>query len=62
MHDIVQMKSVTYTMTLSHLHRLKTINPNPNHLHRLKTTPRGKGREKGNVGEQTTNVMRNALV
>ncbi len=52
MHDIVQMKSVTYTMTLSHLHRLKT-------------TPRGKGREKGNVGmqlEQTTNVMRNALV
>ncbi len=40
------------------------------HLHRLETTPfftRGKpkGREKGNVGmqlEQTTNVMRNALV
>ena len=35
-------------------------------MHRLKTTPQGtKGREKGNVGmqlEQTTNVMRNALV
>ncbi len=38
------------------------------HLHRLETTPfftSGKGREKGNIGmqlEQTTNVMRNALV
>ncbi len=35
------------------------------HLHRLETTPfftRGKGRENGMQLEQTTNVMRNALV